>query len=252
LLFGCRNPAGEQQKSRQSAPAAPTTNAPQPVATVDIDDGNLDRQGVIVAALRATTAAALGEDDRARQAQLKGRQFALRIRFGCAGVTDPDRTIGYDAKQKVLRVKVQSNLTGDALPQSDLLRQGYEGAVGFTLGRPWLLDAGCPLPGFGSMAEGEPTIVIAQLFTDSDSRVQRPHSTFELTKPLEPKDVPKDGLNLLIAGRLAQLSDGRPIHCAAEQGPPACVVSARIDRVAIEVPSTGDVLGEWGNGAGPQ
>ena len=249
LLFACRGPAGEP---RQDSKAAPAAKQPHPVEIVNVDDGNLDREGVILAALRAMTDAALGHDDAASQAELKGRQFAVRIRFGCPGANDPDRSLAYDAEHKVLRVKIQSNLTGEALPASDLLRHGYDGGVGFTLGRPWLLAAGCPVPAFGSMSAGEPTIVIAQFFTATDSRVQRPQQAYELTKSLEPDKAPKAGLDLLLAGRLAQLSDGRPIHCAAQDGPAACIVSARIDRVAIEDPSSGDILGEWGNGAGAQ
>ena len=194
------------------------------------------------------TDAALGRDDAAAQRQLRGRKFSVRIRFGCPGVTNPDRSWSYDDKKQVLRVKVRSTLTSDGLPKSDLLAKDYQGVVGFALARPWLLSAGCPAPGFDAVASGEPAILIAQLFTDADSRVQRPQRDYELTKAIEPNEQPGDGLDLLLSGRLAELADGRPIHCAAQAGAPACLVSARIDRVAIENPASGELLGEWGSG----
>ena len=240
--------SGPRDKPEQAnATEKPATPAPKPVI---VTENVLDREAVILAALRAVTAAALGNDDRAAQQELRGRKFAVRLRFACPGMSDPMRTASYDAKQQILRVGVQSDLTGEKLPASDLLRRDYEGAVGFTFGKPWLLAAGCPSPAFAAMASAEPTIVLAQMFTAEESRVQRPVATYELTKTLKPEDAPQGGLDLVLSGRLTELSDGRPIHCAAADGPPACIVSGRIDQVAIENPESGEVLGEWGLGAG--
>ena len=244
VTVGCSEP---RDKPGQTNVAESPPPAPKPVT---VTENVLDREALIFAVLRAATAAALGTDDRAVQSTLKGRKFEVRLRFACPGMTDPSRSATYDAKEQVLRVKVQSDLTGDALPASDLLRRDYEGAVGFTFGKPWLLEAGCPSAAFAAMASAEPTIVLAQLFTADESRPQRPVATYQLTKSLKPDDAPRQGLDLVLSGRLAELSDGRPIHCAATDGPPACVVSGRIDRVAIENPETGEVLGQWGLGAG--
>lgn len=234
-------PPPKQQAEPQPKPAAPV-----------VRDDTLDREGVILAALHALTNASLGRDDAQAQRDLRGRKFSVRIRFGCPSITDPDRGWSYDPEKKVLRVKVRSTLTDAPLPKSDLLSSDYEGGVGFALGQPWLLSAGCPAAEFGALASGAPAIVIAQLFTDADSRVQRPQRDYELTKPLDPNQQPGDGLDLVLSGRLAELADHRPIHCAAEPGVPACIVSATIDRVAIENPSSGAMLGEWGTGASSQ
>jgi len=248
VLPACQREPDAKPPQHKAEPASRPA-APKPAAA-PIHDDSLDRQGVILATLHALTDAALGHDDAETQRALGGRKFSVRIRFGCPGVTDPDRTWTYDAKQKVLRVKVHSSLTDKALPKSDLLAAEYQGIVGFALGRPWLLSPGCPVAGFGAVAPAEPTIVVAQVFTEADSRVQRPQRDYELTKALEPNEQPSDGLDLILSGRLAELGDGRPIHCAAQAGAPACIVSARIDRVAIENPSSGELLGEWGTGAG--
>ena len=242
----CRGESQPPPPQHKAEPAA------KPTAPVALRADTLDREGIILAALHATTSAALGRDDREAQRELNGRKFAVRIRFGCPGMKDPDRGWTYDAEKQVIRVKVQSMLTEESLPASDLLRSGYEGAAGFIVGKPWLLTAGCPVGGFASVGANEPTIVIAQLFTQADSRVQRPQHSYELTKPLKREEQPGDGLDLVLSGRLAELPDGRSIHCAAQDGPPACIISATIDRVAIEMPTTGDVLGEWGAGATAQ
>jgi hypothetical protein len=235
-------PALREQKTNVAAPA--------PQSPAVIRDDTLDREAIIIAALRAATAAALGTDDSKAQAAVRGRKFALRIRFGCPGFSSPDRNWTYDEKDQVLRVNVRSDLTDAELPASDLLRRAYQGAVGFTLDRPWLLSSGCPAPGsgFGAATSGGATLVVAQLFSEADSRVQRPERTYQLTKTVAPQDRPVAGLDLVISGRLAELADGRPIHCAASDGAPACVVAAKIDRVAIENPADGELLGEWGLG----
>lgn len=241
------------ERDRKPAPAEHKAEvAPKPAAPVPIRDDSLDRQGMILAVLHTMTSAALGRDDAAAQRQLRGRKFSVRIRFGCPGIADPDRSWTYDENKHVLRVKLRSTLTEDSLPKSDLLTKEYQGVVGFALGRPWLLDSGCPVAGFGAVATAEPIIVIAQLFTDADSRVQRPQRDYELTKQMEPDQQPTAGLDLLVSGRLTGLADGRPIHCAAQGGAPACIVSARIDRVAVEDPASKELLGEWGSGASSQ
>lgn len=237
-------------EKREAAPPAPEpveSEAKPPV----LAENSLDREGMILAALRAVTAVALGRDDADAQSELKGRKFELRMRFGCPSKANPARSIAYDDKEQVLRVKVASDLDDQPLPVSDLLFRNYEGAVGFVLGQPWLLSAGCPRPEFSGMTGGQPTIVLAQLFTADESRAQRPGSSYELTKPMKPEEVPKEGLDLLVSGRLAELADGRTIHCGAKDGAPACLVAGKIDRVAVVRPGTDEALGEWGQGLGP-
>jgi hypothetical protein len=251
LISGCSRPEHDARVSTAPENAAENDGASEPAAPI-LRENVLDREGVIIAALHAATAAALGQDDREPQSELKGRRFSVRMRFACPAITNPARIAAYDSKGQVLRVKVQSDLTNQSLPASDLLRTGHEGAVGFILSQPWLLSAGCPAPGFAAMSSGEPSIVLAQLFTAEESRAQRPASSYELTKALKPEEAPRDGLDLVISGRLSELSDGRPIHCAARDGAPACVVAAKIDRVAVERPEGGETLGEWGTGLAPQ
>ena len=240
--FGCTPPDNEQPPQRSpAATEVPSKPEPLPVAQT-----SLDREGVILAALRAATAAALGVDDSAAQAQLKGRRFEVRIRFGCFG-SDKLASSGwsYDAAKGVLRSRVRADVNSDTLKESDLTDGVYEGAVGFTLRRPWMLVDGCPNPRFSSMAEG-PVIAITQLFTASDSRVERPEASYDAVAQVLGEELPTKGLNLVLLGRLKPLGDGRAIRCAANKGPPACIISSVIDRVAIEDPVRNVTLAEFG------
>ena len=105
---------------------------------------------------------------------------------------------------------------------------------------------GCPDPRFIAMADG-PAIAITQLFTASDSRVERPEASYEAVAQVFAEELPTKGLNLIVSGRLKSVGDGRAIHCAASDGPPACMISSVIDRVAIEDPVRKVTLAEFGN-----
>jgi hypothetical protein len=246
LLASCSRPAPREETGTGEA-----NRVAQRSEQAVIAENQLDREDVILAALDATTAAALGKDDHAAQAQLKGRKFEVRLRFGCPGMSKMARSLAYDDKEQVLRAKVSSDLAEQPLPMSDLLYRTYEGGVGFVLGQPWLLSAGCPQGDFAKMISGQPTIVLAQLFTADESRAQRPGGEYALTKPMEPEEVPKEGLDLIVSGRLTELADGRSIHCGARDGAPVCLVAGKIDRVAFTRPGSDQPLGEWGLGLGP-
>jgi hypothetical protein len=242
LAPGCTPPDNER-----SAERSPAADQPARVPTpLPIPEAPLDRRGLIIAALSAATAAALKEDDSVAQAELKGKRFQIRIRFGCSA--DDIKTGSgwtHDAAKGVLRARVRSDLDGKLLKAGGLADGTYEGAVGFTLRRPWMLADGCPEPGFVAMSEG-PTIAIAQLFTSSDSRVQRPENSYEAVSPIVVDQLPAQGLSLVVSGRLKPLPDERAIRCAAVDGPPVCIISSVIDRVAIEDPVRKVTLAEWG------
>jgi hypothetical protein len=236
---GCGRKAPERAQNR-------VLPAPQPVQPLPLPKQKLEREQLILATLRAMSAAALGTNDAQAQKDLKGREFELRLRFGCPGAAaNESRSWSYDQDKHALRAHFDADLSAKKVAGSDLLLKSYEGVVGFTIDRPLLLTAGCPTQQFAAIDMGTPTIAVAQLFTSEDSRVQRPGKTYDITKVIEDSDKPIHGLDLVVAGRLAELSDGRIIHCAAADGPPACIVGAKFDRVAIENPANGAVLGEW-------
>jgi hypothetical protein len=239
---GCGRNAPEPAQNRSAAAPA----KPKPAPAIPLPEPKFEREQLILTALRAMSAAALGKDDSAAQKQLEGREFALRLRFGCPGAASTkSRSWSYDDKTQTLRAHFDADLSAEKVPSSDLLLKGYEGVVGFTVQRPLLLSAGCPTPQFATVTGAEPTIAVAQLFTSQESRVQRPEKSYDITKVIEDAEKPTQGLDLVVAGRFHEMSDGRIIHCAADDGPPVCIFSAKLDRVAIENPVSGTVLGEW-------
>ncbi|MGE5564202.1 MAG: hypothetical protein ACM3ZV_12990 [Bacillota bacterium] len=238
-MGGCRREPADNAAVGAKPQAQPQMPLPQP---------KLEREQLIFAAMRALSAAALHQDDGEAQKALSGREFEMRLRFGCPGVAaNPSRSWSYDDGQHVVRAHVSADLAANGVPASDLLLKGYEGVAGFVVEKPLLLTPGCPAPQFGALSLGEPTIAVAQLFTNQDSRVQRPEHSYEITKKVDPAQKPSQGLDLVLSGRLSQLSDGRVVHCGFADGPPACVVAAKFDRIAIENPVDGSVLGEWSN-----
>ena len=151
---GCR--ADEPEPARNAAADAPTRPAPAPA--IPLPKPKLDREQLILAALRAMSAAALGKDDSDAQGKLKGREFELRLRFGCPGTSGTgSRTWSYDEKQGALRARFDADLSAGNVPSSDLLLKGYEGVVGFTIERPMLLSPGCPTPAFAATSDAVST-----------------------------------------------------------------------------------------------
>jgi hypothetical protein len=70
----------------------------------------------------------------------------------------------------------------------------------------------------------------------------------KIVKTLEAgEEIGSDGFNFVLSGRLRSIGDGRVIHCRTENPdkPPACIISADIDRVRVERPRDGASLAEW-------
>ena len=93
---------------------------------------------------------------------------------------------------------------------------------------------------------------IAQFFTSADPRTHRRDTrAYEATKILAEGEEPSaQGYDLVISGRLRKLADGRAIACTivGADRPPACVVSAEIDRVWLERPDNRKMIAEWRRG----
>lgn len=238
----------ERNGAAEEPPASPL---PLPVA-----DQPLDRSALLIAAVKAGSAAALGVDDLANQRGLDGRTFEVRIRFGCAaGAGGPDaKKIGpfnvrFDPSDRTLRVRAAPDLTLDT-PQVAV--EGVEHVEGFWMRRPWLLKPGCPRgapASNGGPAKFEQRVGIAQLSTSTDNRTaRRDGRPYETTKVLEEGALPSaQGYDLVLSGRLRKYPDGRVIACRllGAEVPPECVISAQFDRVRIQTPDGQTTLGDW-------
>jgi hypothetical protein len=226
---------------------------------IPVGEPPLDREGLLIAVARAASATALGRNDRDAQRQLDGDRFELRLRFGCGGAPSvgesESRSWTFDQNERVIRFRLEPDFAGD-LPMMEALAGGeFESVEGFWIRRPWLLSAGCPAsrtvpPPATTASAADERIGIAQFFTKADPRTHRRDSrAYEATKRLEENEAPSaQGYDLVLAGRLKALPDGRVVVCSAAQPdvPPKCIVSAAFDRVRIERPDTGAMVAEWG------
>lgn len=265
---GCYQPQSANEQAAQNAAQQSSTNL---AAEVPLPKPPMDRAALLQAVAQARSAAAAGADDSQAQRGLDGKQFELRIRFGCAGAAAKldDASLGwtYNADKRVLRISATSTLNGDDPVIAQLDAKDVEAVEGFWIPRPWMLRAACPaVPAAPAAAADkdvsqpksavpEPAaakVGIAQFFTASDSRTtRRDHRPYAATKTLDAAttQVGATGFDLVLEGRLRPGPGGRVILCksAAVDRPPDCIVSARIDRVRFERPDTGETIAEWGS-----
>lgn len=235
--------------------------APLPVA-----EPPLNREALLLAAMRAASAYAAGSGDSNVQRGLDGKRFEMRVRFGC-----PDEEPKGDAAYQATYDPVERRLTLSAAP--DVRRDDpslvgisddqVEALEGFWVRRPWLLTAACPVPPIttgGDEPPAEPDakaseqlgsrIAIAQFFTAADPRTrrrdERPYRyTARLTEGEQPSAA---GYDMVVSGRLRRLPNGRVVTCSAPavDVAPTCIISVIVDHVSMSRVDTGAILAEWG------
>jgi hypothetical protein len=252
---------------------------PPPVPT-------LDRTALLAAVAEAASAAAAGTPPPESLRNLDGRQFELRIRFGCRGpVTNLEqRWLGwsFDAEKRRIRVRAMPTISGDDPLVEQIGDDEFEAVEGFWVPRPWLLQAVCPASaavqanvaaGAGqpqteqrpaadspepieeaeaSAVSAGPKIGIAQFFTRNEPRSRRRDMRpYQAAHSLaEGEALSSQGYDLVLSGRLRALPGRGVIHCTAggPDVPPDCIVSAEFQRVWIEQPDNREVIAEWGTG----
>lgn len=228
-----------------------------------------NRARMLLTVMRAASAHASGQDDAEVQRMLDGKQFEVRLRFGCDGQGPiGDHGWSVDPDGRTLRLRAMPTLSLDDGVVRNVATDNVEAVEGFWLNRPWLLQAACPVdrqvagsvPQSGSSAspdleepQTEPApnqrVGLAQFFGTEDSRTrQRLGQAFEAVIQLEEGEAAgSEGFDLVVSGRLRARTDGRVILCSGDDPnrPPDCIVSAAIDRVRIENPEDKAVLAEW-------
>jgi hypothetical protein len=268
LLTSC-GPAGDSGANRLddgpvlNLPAVPTPPPP------------MGRAELLAAAAQAASAAAAGTAAGDAQRSLDGRQFELRIRFGCGGpaASLPETTLGwaFNPEKRTLRLRAMPTISADGDVVAVLGGDRFEAIEGFWIPRPWLLDAVCPAPAPETRpaAGGEsaatdaapdaepqtavilPRVGIAQFYTSADPRTgRRSERAYEAVKTLAGKAPGGEGFNLVLSGRLRAVPGRGVIACAVTgpDQPPDCIISADFDRVRIENPVGREVLAEWRSG----
>lgn len=267
-LMACR-PQPPQDPGTDNRAEAKRTLPPLPIV-----EPPLDRARLLLAVARAASAHTAGADDLAAQRKLDGKQFEVRLRFGCDGQGPGQGEHGWsiDPDGQTLRLRAVPTLSLKDKPVGSVAGKGVEAAEGFWLSRPWLLTAACPKAQAGVEIEppsaekpaaeedetsttrpDAPAVVqrvgIARFFTREDSRtgrrIERPFEAVVQLKAGDPTGL--QGFNLVLSGRLRGQGDNRVIRCtgSGRERPPDCIISADVDRVWIERPEDKKVMAEW-------
>ena len=108
----------------------------------------LDRARLLAAVAEAASASASGLDDRQAQRAFDGRQFELRIRFGCRGPREDLQNYSlswsHDPQSGTLRVRALPTISAEDPIIAELGGDAFEAVEGFWIPRPWLLEPVCP------------------------------------------------------------------------------------------------------------
>lgn len=135
----------------QQEPASEINAAEEPASNVSIipkPRPPIGRASLLTAVAEASSATAAGAEMPESVRSLDGRQFEIRIRFGCRGpVTDfAERWLGwtFDSEQRRIRVRATPTLSGDDPLIQRIGSERVEAVEGFWIPRPWLLEPVCP------------------------------------------------------------------------------------------------------------
>lgn len=255
LVNACRvqAPAGNEAAAAHNA-TAPAPPSAQPVLPTPAPP--LDREALLLAVIKARSAAAAGSDDKAAQDALDGARFQLRIAIGCR-IGSPDQPAAnfgatFDAGKRRVSLSAAPDLSLEDAAVAALAGDKFESAEGFWIPDPWLLAPACLAGGAAQPAPVDRSVGIAQFYTKADSRLERRDGrAYEAREELaEGTEPPQPGSwQLVVTGRLRRLEGGAVISCrpAADRPMPSCIVSVELEQVAIEK-SDGKRLAEWGRG----
>ena len=271
----------EPQQPEPSLPA-PREKSPAPAPTALPP---LTRADLIDAAALAADAHARGTAPPAQHAALAGRRFVLRLPLACprgagqpaqAGAGASSSDWSYDSEEQILRVAVAPEVWTEA----EFLRtiaEGveFEAAEGFWISRPWIRSGECPASAErddGAAVDATPaptpaqdlrgteqdaaipappreTLALIELFESGSRRAARRNGRpYEFVGKIESGEIDlRQGLRLVIEGRLAPLAYGQPIACRRGDPElrPLCGIGAQIQRVAITDASGERLLAEW-------
>lgn len=247
-----------QPPARPAEPATPVAAEPEPV----LRDPGLDRRGLLEAVARAAADYAAGAAV-ADKDPLAGRQFDVRLAFGCEGAEAPPADGAGDGLARwswgADRESVRLSLTPGDWSRSALIagagQDRWEAVEGFWVARPWMTADGCPSLRSDPLASGPAapspqTVGLAAVFETGGSRLGRRNGRAYAHAIRQAGDAPlialDAGYRLRLQGRIVAFPDGRAIHCRAAHSDqrPVCVAAVQLDRVAFETP-TGDTLSEW-------
>jgi hypothetical protein len=239
-----------------TAPARPEIVAPPPVVTEKAPP--LTRRELVVEADAIAAAYAAGTPrEPGSKHPLIGREFAVRVPFGCSGPAGPSSGAQayyeIDPEGRTLRIVARPiDWTAAVAPRGDAPKS--EGVEGFWLSRPWSHSENCPTARAAptSAAATPPsveTLGLATFRTDESSRIgRRAGRPYEFVKKLGEDDALPVGeaYRLVLEGVVTGLPDGRAARCWSESADhrPICLYAVEFSRIALER-QNGELLTEW-------
>jgi hypothetical protein len=151
LVGACQPEAAEDTDSaKEPAAERPAVPRPQPP---------LARPDLLFAVAEAASATAAGAEMPESVRALAGRQFEVRIRFGCYGPTTElsERWLGwsFDPQARRIRVRAMPTISSDDPLARQINDEEFEAVEGFWIPRPWLLQPVCPAAAALRQAAGE-------------------------------------------------------------------------------------------------
>ena len=256
-----RDPKHSASESPAPAPSpSPATTPIEPQPSLPVSLAPLSRAEIIQYARAAASTFAMRAPSPPDSSSLIGRQFQLRLPFGCGGPLAVGSTgqafAEYDAEGRTIRLVARpSDLTQLPLIQSAPNAKDVERAEGFWISRPWIDVEACP-PRDDGPAPATPTppatqtLGIAQLFETGGSRVlQRGDRPYEFSRKAPEGDpaLLSHSYRLVLEGRMVGFGDGQVLRCWSESPDhrPVCLYAVALDRVAFEDGEDGEVLAEW-------
>jgi hypothetical protein len=252
-LGSCRDGApAANGNAPQSANVAVSEPATLPVPAPEV---RLNREALLMAAIRARSAAAVGTDDTADQGELEGKRFEFRIRLGCSLTSDTPATVSaarYDAQERRIELEAAPDVALDQPIVAAVAGDGVEAVEGFWVPQPWLLAPSCAGADQAQPTVAEPpSVALAQIYTPADPRTERREGrAYQARQSLAEGQAPAaGGWDLVLRGRLRKIAE-RVIPCRSPfpGAMPVCIISVAFEEVAIERVETGEVLARWGRG----
>jgi hypothetical protein len=284
LLTACEQKQSQHSAAENAANAA--QQQPGPSLPLPAPEPPLDRENLLIAALRAASNFSAGVDDSKLQGGLVDKNFEFRIRFGCGGPgkegAEKPLDWTFNDKTAVLKVRATPGLSPKDAAVKAIAGEAFETVEGFWVSRPWLLSPVCPKQTTATSDQQQPvpinakaaaaavkkgqakappepatpeappqSVGIAQFFTATGPRtMRRSGRPYETTKRLDDGQPPSGGFDLVLTGRLSALPDGRVIACTLSDSSdqPACVISVEFGKVSIERADTHEQIAQWGPG----
>jgi hypothetical protein len=254
LLLGAATSACRTEPPVESKGNAVANNmvlAEDPPKAEPVPRPPMDREAMLLAAVRARSAAATGADDREAQRPLDRQRFEFRMRLGCDILAPgaPDTAEArFDPQGRRVQLRTSPNVSIENPLVAAIGGDGVEAIEGFWIRRPWLLSPACA--GAESSAR---EFGIVQFFTQQDPRTERRDGrAYRIAAELpEGSTAPTPGSwDLILRGRLRNWGGDRVILCrpASEGATPTCLISVQFDEVSVEEVGTGRSLASWRRG----